>query len=421
MSTKGLAVYGGDKEVEEIMRLIKEDLVRRRGGAGEPELNITEDRIRYISSNWDVHNNSYVISSHRPVIGRALVRGRGLVHGEVKRYVDPVISRQSQLNHTAASLLRENAERQEEMAAKLERLEELIDDRIGRLKTDIDRDLLQVRSELEDEIEKGIEDRVRGAVAAVSSEIDKKAWLANLLSRRIERDLDKVSPSKDKTNYFVFEERFRGSREEIKKRQSLFVQFFERCHNVLDIGCGRGEFLELLSAQGIGVKGIDIDEDMVNYCASKGLSVEKMDAISYLEKTDDKSLDGIFLDQVVEHLEPDYLLKMLSLCYQKMIYGSYLVVETVNPLSLYSFANFYMDMTHKRPIHPETLKFLLEASGLREVETRFVSPVPDGMRLRKIVALEDEHNAIAEIHNYNIDKLNNILFGPQDYFALGKK
>jgi O-antigen chain-terminating methyltransferase len=104
-----------------------------------------------------------------------------------------------------------------------------------------------------------------------------------------------------------------------------------------------------------------------------------------------------------------------------MIYGSYLVVETVNPLSLYSFVNFYMDMTHKRPIHPETLKFLLEASGLREVETSFVSPVPDGMKLRKLVAPGDEHNAMAEIHNYNIDKLNNILFGPQDYFAFGKK
>ena len=166
-----------------------------------------------------------------------------------------------------------------------------------------------------------------------------------------------------------------------------------------------------------------MDGDMVDFCTSKGLNVEKIDAISYLEKIEDKSLDGILLDQVVEHLDPNYLIKMLHLCHKKLTFGYHILVETVNPLSLVSLANFYLDMSHKRPIHPETLKFLMASVNFREIETRFFSPIPDEMRLRKInidgVEVGNIHST--EIYNYNIDLLNNILYGPQDYVVLGKK
>ena len=71
------------------------------------------------------------------------------------------------------------------------------------------------------------------------------------------------------------------------------------------------------------------------------------------------------------------MVKLLGLCYKKMKYGHHIVVETVNPLSFYSLANFYIDLTHVRPVHPETLRFLLRAVGFREVEARFFLPVPD--------------------------------------------
>jgi len=156
-------------------------------------------------------------------------------------------------------------------------------------------------------------------------------------------------------NYFVFEEHFRGSRADIKERQRAFVHYFKDCSNVLDIGCGRGEFLELMHDEGIGARGVDLDETMVNFCRSRGLEVKLNDAISYLEQVEDESLDGIFIDQVVEHVEPAYLVRLLELCYQKLMFGYHLVVETVNPLSFASLANFYMDMSHVRPIHPETM------------------------------------------------------------------
>jgi len=174
-----------------------------------------------------------------------------------------------------------------------------------------------------------------------------------------------------------------------------------------------------LKERGIGARGIDIDEDMVSYCKSRGLKVEKVDAIAYLERLEDKSLDGIFIDQVVEHLEPDYLIKLLGLCYQKLNYGYYIVVETVNPLSFASFANFYIDPTHIRPVHPETLRFLLGSVGFREIETRFSSPFPDEMKLQRYI--KEGEKEFIETFNKNVDMINNVLYGSQDFAVIGKK
>jgi len=162
---------------------------------------------------------------------------------------------------------------------------------------------------------------------------------------------------------------------------------------------------------------------MVNFCISKGFDVEKKDAISYLEKMEDGSLDGIIMDQVIEHLDSNYLIKLLKLCYQKLNFGYYIVIETVNPLSLVSLSNFYIDMSHKRLIHPETLKFLANYANFREVETIFFSPIPDEMRLKKtnIEGIEGEFRRLKEAYDQNIDKLNTILYGPQDYAIVAKK
>jgi O-antigen chain-terminating methyltransferase len=233
-----------------------------------------------------------------------------------------------------------------------------------------------------------------------------------------------VTGTDEAMNFFVFEEKFRGTREVIKERQLKFLEYSKGCKNVLDIGCGRGEFLEILKANGINAKGIDINEDMVGYCQSKGLNVEKADAIEYLDNLEDKSLDSMFLDQVVEHLESKYLIKLLELCYKKLKFGYYIVIETVNPLSLTSFANFYIDLSHKKPIHPETLKFLLESAGFRDIEVKFFSPIPDEYKLKKVEIGEDvdeKEGKIIEVYNHNIEKLNETLYGCQDYAVMGKK
>ena len=414
-------------DVEDITRKIRENIKRRKGAypedkeqlLGQPgeqvslchqmgqvadgrENNLViwadeiEKDLRYINSNWDIQNNSYFIDSHRPHTGKFLIKGRELVHGEVKRYVDPMIWKQKEFNVSVARTLNETAKKISEIS--------------------------QRTIEINDEISA----QVKAVVSAMNQEIENRAWLANTLDRKIDnyQNIDVPVPTKElELNYFHFEEQFRGSTADIKRQQMAFVHYFEGCKNVLDIGCGRGEFLELLQESGIGGQGVDLDSNMVDYCLSKGLNAEKVDAISYLERIEDDSLDGVFLDQVVEHLDPNYLIKMLRLCHKKLNSGHRILIETMNPLTLVSFVNFYLDMSHKKPVHPETLKFLLISENFRDIETKFFTPVPDGARLKKLnTDVVDERNGkLIEVYNYNIDMLNNILYGPQDYVVIGTK
>lgn len=442
-------IYEEEINVEEIMEKIQNDIrSRKKSVAGEtagrdyfPSIPETPDsgsihrNLEYIKSNWNIENSSYFISSHRPLSGRFLIKGRELVHGEVRRYVDPTIRKQNEFNESVAHLLESLINRIISLDEKVVQLSTELDNEIysenSKLKSEISRELKSEILDVKSDVYEKINREITSVVSSINLDIENKAWLNRLLTEKIENNNrftdKKVATSESEglsLNYFLFEEKFRGSRDDIKQRQSKFLEYFRGCSNVLDIGCGRGEFLELLNGEGIGVKGIDIDDDMVGYCISKGFDVQKIDAILYLEQLPDKSLDGIFIDQVVEHLEPAYLVKLLRLCYQKLKYGYYLFAETVNPLSLYSFANFYIDLTHIKPVHPETLKFLFESSGFRDVKTEFISPVTDELRLKKIQTSDDmneREKAAVEVYNHNIDLLNYRLYGPQDYAVIGKK
>lgn len=335
--------------------------------------------LGYINSNWDIHNTRYSIRSHRPFIGKILVKGRQLVHGEVRRYVDPTISWQTEFNASTVRIINQISQRCAALDQRQQELEAWVAARV-----------------VEDQIQKEL--------------TQKSALLA--------------STAKDTLNYFLFEEQFRGSREDITQRQLAFLPYFEKCSRVLDIGCGRGEFLEILKDHAIGGIGVDNDPDMVAFCHSRQLEVEHSDAIVYLEKLEDQSLDGIFIDQVVEHLEFDYLIRLLVLCHQKMKSGYYIVIETVNPLSFISFVNFYIDMTHKRPVHPETLQYLLSSVGFRFCEKKFFSPVSDEDRLKTIggaADMNENERKNVDLYNHNVEMLNTVLFGAQDYAVIGKK
>ena len=457
--------------VEEIMGKIRENIRKRKEAGGFSKKNIenlqktplfegpaNESNIQrdldYINSNWEIQNNSYFISSHRPVVGKFLIKGREAVHGEIKRYVDPIIWKQTEFNGSTVRLLNDTAGKfsyynnkieqlRSEMSSRIEQLRPELENKVDKSeldakvgKSELNAKVEQLKSEFgnkigqfKSEMDNCIKAEVNSIISSMNLDIENKAWLASILGGKLEerykdQKIETSNSSDLDINYFKFEEQFRGSREDIKQRQSNFINYFTGCSNVLDIGCGRGEFLEVSKEHGIGAKGVDIDDTMVDYCLSKGLNAMKDEAISYLEKLDDKSLDGIFIDQVVEHLEPDYLIKLLQLCFKKLKYGYYIFVETVNPLSLVSFANFYIDMTHKKPIHPETLKFLLTSVGFQDVDTKFFSPVSEEVRLKKVPLNNDIEEWVKphlETYNHNIEKLNNILFGAQDYAVIGKK
>lgn len=412
-------------DVAKIMEKIREGIQSRKSNAicletearvGAP-IEIEKD-LEYINANWEIQNSTYFISSHRPVIGKPLAKMRELVHGEVRRYVDPVIFGQNEFNASTVRLLNDSRRRFDGLEKSIDvRLEETLKQwRRGML--------LETAEEMERtkiEINEAVGEKIKSVVAVMNKGIEDWPRQALLQDRRIESSLKSEPP--EHISYLAFEERFRGSREDIKMRQTRFVRFFELCDNVLDIGCGRGEFLELLKEKGIGARGVDIDEEMVAYCRSRDLNAEKIDALTYLEGIKDQSLDGLFLDQVVEHLEPEYLMKLLSLSNRKLKHGHFIIIETVNPLSLFSLVSFYIDLSHKRPLHPDTLEFILKSAGFKEVQTEFLAPVPEDKKLTKMSideGMDDRFSGLIDTYNRNIDKLNNFLYGPQDYVVTGR-
>jgi len=222
-------------------------------------------------------------------------------------------------------------------------------------------------------------------------------------------------------DYFGLEERFRGSEGEIKHRQRAYVEYFKGLDQVLDIGSGRGEFLELLMEAGIKAKGVDLDLDMVLYCQEKGLDVVREDAFVYLDSLPDESLGGIFAAQVIEHLEPLRIVELVKLCQRKLRPGGPLIFETPNPACLMVFArSFYMDPSHIRPIHPETMKFVLESAGFEDLQLRFSAPVEAVMRIPPLAGAGADGLTLEEF-NKGIERLNELLYGCQDYAVIGRK
>ncbi len=222
----------------------------------------------------------------------------------------------------------------------------------------------------------------------------------------------------DAYKYVGFEERFRGSQDEIRRRMRDYLPLFAGARDVLDVGCGRGEFLELLRERGVGARGLDLNREMVALCRERGLEVEEGDALGYLRSLPDGSLGGLIASQVVEHLQPDYLLHVLDAAYAKLRPGAHIVLETINPACWYAFFSSYIrDLTHVRPVHPETLAYLLQASGFQQVRLDYRAPYPEAEKLRIVEGDTPLHEAV----NANARLLNGLLFTYLDYAAIGER
>jgi len=236
------------------------------------------------------------------------------------------------------------------------------------------------------------------------------------------------APSLDAYKYVGFEDQFRGSQLDIRGRVAAYVPLFEGASDVLDVGCGRGEFLDVLREHGIRARGIDLNPEMAAVSRERGLDATAGDALAYVLSLPDESLGGLFAAQVVEHLEPDYLMRFLEAASHKLRPGSKIVLETINPACWFAFFSSYIrDITHAQPLHPDTLQYLVTASGFQKVSVRYSSPYPEESKLQAFPAAVGGHRTSPElggveiVFNENVQKLNSLLFTYLDYAVIGER
>ena len=211
--------------------------------------------------------------------------------------------------------------------------------------------------------------------------------------------------------YADFEERFRGSEEEIRARQASDAARFRGAPGpVADLGCGRGEFLEALAAEGVAAIGCDANPVMAARAKEKKLAVDQADLFTWLAGRADGSLGGVTAFQVVEHLPPASLFDLVELAIRKLAPSGRVLFETINPESVYAMRWFWMDLTHVRPVPAPSLEQLLRASGFRDVAVDFRSPVPESEGLPRGLADDPRFAPLARL-----------LFAPQDYAVTGVK
>jgi len=204
----------------------------------------------------------------------------------------------------------------------------------------------------------------------------------------------------------AFALRFRGSEEEIRRRQTFYVPYFRGAGQVLDLACGRGEFLELLREAGVNARGVDLDPACVEICRAKGLDVEQRGAFDCLEQLPPSTLDAIFCSHFVEHLPAAQVPELIRLASSRLVPGGLLAVETPNPQCLATLAAaFYADPTHQRPLPAPLLRFYFEEAGFGGIEVHPLSPASEVYP--ELAALPDA--------------FRDAFFGGMDYAILGRR
>ena len=207
--------------------------------------------------------------------------------------------------------------------------------------------------------------------------------------------------------YVTLEDRFRGTREDIKEKLKVYLPYISTSKvgtkeaPILDVGCGRGEWLELLKENAYIAKGLDINRIMVDQCHELELDVIESDVIEYLRKQKSNIFGAITGFHIVEHLPLNTLITLFDESLRVLKPSGIVIFETPNPENLIVGAcNFYLDPTHINPIPPSTLEFLIEARGFLNIKILRSRPMP---------------------FSFDNEMVQNLLFGPTDYAVIGYK
>lgn len=271
------------------------------------------------------------------------------------RLMGPFIGHQQAVNAAVADALRElTASDADERAAVLSELRHTqeairnLQDRVGPLENA--QRSLEAPPYMKDALMASREDPLYGSTLSLAAEV-----------------VADVRDAGGEARYRVFEDAFRGSPDFIRARQRVYLDLVPRDQAVLDIGCGRGEFLQLVQEAGGTGRGVDTDDGMVAFARASGLNAEVGDGVEDLRRCDSGSLGMVFAAQVVEHLDAMQLEVLVSEAHRALAPGGRLVLETVNPHSAPALKAFWVDRTHHHPLFPEVMLLLCAQAGFDDV------------------------------------------------------
>ena len=213
--------------------------------------------------------------------------------------------------------------------------------------------------------------------------------------------------------YAALENQFRGTREEIHNKLKVYLPLIEEAKvgtqeaPILDIGCGRGEWLELMREHGDVARGIDINRVTLDECRARGLEVREKDAIAYLRSLPDASLGAVTGFHIIEHLPFEMLVELFTETARVLKPGGLVIFETPNPQNvIVGSYTFYFDPNHRNPLPSALVKFLAEFQGLYQVRIMNLHPRAEQARV--------ESSELAE-------RFNNYFHSSQDYSIVGYK
>jgi SAM-dependent methyltransferase len=284
----------------------------------------------------------------------ARVRLRGLARRRLARLAGPYLRQRRREADTAAVLGRVQAE--------LERLDIRHGEQIERLE-DLVRELVLTAESLR----RGVADAdttavwARRTIEPIADDLHALPYMAGSPFESMSSPVGEVLGFRGivtvadggPSDYVAFEDLFRGSSERVADSQRPYLPLVREHQPVLDIGCGRGEFLALLADEGIAASGVDSDSGMVARCRERGLDVTLAEANDHLEGLEDGTLGTVFSSQVIEHIPHAELQRLLALALRKLRPGGLFIAETVNPHRIASLKTFWVDLTHQHPIFPE--------------------------------------------------------------------
>jgi SAM-dependent methyltransferase len=430
-------VVGADVDVQELMREIHAEVARKReAGLYPPDLLSDLDALAGIDSSdpEDEFNRAMELfrqaaafsarvetGSRLPVVAPLATVYKKVVQKSAGWYIGAILGQAHNFaGHTnrvmgmLADRVRELDERVEALTAQQNAETENVQGRVKAIEQDAATIRARERLALLERSVRALEQRLsEGAIVVDGTPSSEPAALPDF-DATIELDLD----------YVDFENLFRGSEESIRERQRSYLDVFKGVPGpVVDLGCGRGEFLEIAAGAGIEAYGVDRNPGMVARCHEKGIDAREADLLEHLASVAPSSLGGVFCAQAIEHLSVRDVPRLFELAADAIAPGGRLVIETINPESLFVFASaFYVDLGHLRPLHPLTLRFLAEKNAFKDIDVKYSSAPGDGIRAKELPLTGSEplDTVIRDI-NENTKRINKIVFGPQDFAIIATR